>query len=151
MERFRKGPVHRPGEAILAGLVYGAGMFLLGCALGVVRTLLVEPRSGALVAVLAEVPLLLAASWAFCGRLVYRFGVPQTLVDRGLMGLAGGALLMLGEAEFAILLDRVSVPDSGNRTAARLVGQVGQAGFVLMPLLRLWAGPPTGRRSLDRD
>lgn len=57
---------------ILNAFRYFAVIFAMGFVLGVIRTLVIAPRTGATVAVLMEMPLMLAASWIVAHRIVRR-------------------------------------------------------------------------------
>ena len=76
-----------------AGTVYFIIVFALGFALGSLRVLLVEPRIGPLGAVLVEMPIMLAASWVVCRRLIDRLSIA-----------APGARLAMGAWAFALLM-----------------------------------------------
>ena len=65
--------------------------------LGVARQTLVAPFLGDLVAVVAELPIMLALSWWPCDWAIRRFGVPPTFRHRALMGAVAFALLMASE------------------------------------------------------
>jgi hypothetical protein len=80
-----------------AGLEYGLFAFALGFILGTMRVLAVAPLLGEGLAVLLELPLMLAACWWWAGRIVRRRDVADR--DRALaVGLVGFAVLMIGEA-----------------------------------------------------
>ena len=125
-------------RAIAAGALYFLLIFLLGMALGTVRVLVIEPRVGALLSVLIELPFMLAASWYVCGRLIRYLSVPAALWSRAAMG--GLAFLLLMAAELGLSLFAVggSVRDhfANYGQAAPLVGLLGQIAFAVFPLLR---------------
>lgn len=131
-------------RAIAAGALYFLLIFLLGMALGTVRILAIEPRVGALAAVLLELPFMLAASWYVCGRLIRYFSVPAARSSRAAMG--GLAFLLLMGAELGLSLFAVGgtvrdhFADFGQ--AAPLVGLLGQLAFAVFPLFR---NPPAPR------
>ena len=87
-------------RAAKAGLAYFGVVFAAGFAIGVLRLLLVTPRLGETVAVLFELPLMIALSWLACRWLVTSFGVGPALSSRAAMG--GVALAPLLAAEFGI-------------------------------------------------
>ena len=53
-------------RATKAGALYANIVFLIGFILGTIRVLLLAPRLGETTAVIAEVPVMLAASWFVC-------------------------------------------------------------------------------------
>ena len=119
--------------ALLLGLRYFAGVFAVGFALGAVRTLLLVPRVGELVAVTMEMPFILAASWWWCGRLLDR--QPLGLVGRAVMGSSAFVWLMLAELALGHALGRTSVQHfAAMITVAGLLGLAGQLGFAAMPM-----------------
>ena len=75
-------------KAVVAGILYFAVVFAFAFAIGTVRVLLVAPRLGEALAVLLELPVVLAASWACCGALVTRLAVSPRSGDRMMMGLS---------------------------------------------------------------
>jgi hypothetical protein len=105
--------------------------------LGVVRTLFVAPRTGDLVAVLIETPIVLLASW-FAARLsARRFSVPPHVPDRLAMGLAAFTLLMTVETVLGVMLFARPLPQqfAAYGTPAGTIGLLGQLAFGLIPLL----------------
>ncbi len=129
--------------SLVAGSAYFAGVFALGFALGVPRTLLLEPAIGATAAVLVELPLILGFSWWWCRRLLARrmLGVG----GRALMGGSAFALLMLAELALSTLLaGRTPGEHFALYAQARnLLGLAGQLAFAALPLLS--AGRPRDR------
>lgn len=125
-------------RALAAGGLYFLPVFLLGMALGTVRTLLIEPRLGAVGSVLAELPFMLAAAWFVCGRLARRLAVPAAASSRLAMG--GAAFLLLMAAELALDLLAMGGTVAGHfaayRGGAPLIGLLGQIAFALFPMLR---------------
>lgn len=118
------------------GLLYVALVFALGFVLGALRVLVLEPRLGPLAAVAAELPLILAAAWWLCGRLLRRLGP----FDGARALIAGGvALVVLLALEWALgvlLLGRTwSEHLAGYTTAAGVLGLLGQTLFAAFPLL----------------
>ena len=55
---------------IITAIVYFVAVFAFAFAMGVARTLVIAPLIGTAVAVLLEVPILLAASWVIARRLL---------------------------------------------------------------------------------
>lgn len=118
-----------------AGSAYFALVFALGFALGSVRTLWLAPRLGDTPAVALELPLMLAASWLSCRRIVLRFRVPDRPVPRLAMGGLALALLLGAEAGVAVLVLGRSLGEhlAGYRSGAARLGLAGQLLFALLP------------------
>jgi hypothetical protein len=129
--------------AIRAGLAYFASIFALGFVLGTTRTLWLVPAWGEVAAVLAELPLMLTASWLAARWLVGRYSVPRGK-PRLIMGTLAFALLMTAEAALGVLaFDESLISWAASLFAVPGVfGLVGQIGFALMPLL-VGQRPPT--------
>lgn len=121
-------------RALRLGLAYFGWVFAIGFALGMVRVLYVAPHLGALWAVAAEVPVMLAASVAVC-----RWLLRRQAIGRGAAGLMGGAalvLLLLAEAGLSLATGRS--PAAHLALYAELPHQIGlaaQIGFALVPQL----------------
>lgn len=117
-------------------LAYWAPVFALGFVLGTVRTLWLAPRLGALGAVFAELPVMLAASW-FAARAVL---ARRPLPDRA-SALAMGALafaLLLGTELLVGIFAFGLTPGAwlaGLAKPESLAGLAGQLGFALIPAL----------------
>lgn len=125
-------------RSIVAGLAYFTVVFAFAFAIGVVRVLLVAPRLGETVAVLLELPLVLAASWWCCGVLVRHFPVAPRLIDRSVMGGLAFVVLQAAEGLLAVFVFGRS-PAAYLAAFATLAGQLGlagQIGFALIPLVR---------------
>ena len=125
-------------RALGAGLAYVAAVFALGAVLGGVRALMLEPLVGPVAAVLIKLPLILAAAWIICGKLVARLGVPARWAPR--LGMGAVAFAVLIGAEFALAV--ATGQDASGAAAlygdsAHRIGLAGQILFALMPLLRL--------------
>ena len=91
-----------PWCALRAGLLYFVIVFSVGCALGFVRILLVEPQFGTRLAELLEMPLMLMTIVFTAHWVVQRLAVPPLLWSRLGMGLT--ALVCLLCAEWGIIL-----------------------------------------------
>jgi hypothetical protein len=125
---------------IPAAASYFALVFALGFALGTVRALWLAPMVGEVAAVLAELPVMLAASYFAARWLTRRFAV-RSAQSASLMGGIAFALLMLAEASLARMM-----PGTGSATGVAawfaalftvpgIYGLAGQIGFGVMPLL----------------
>ena len=125
-------------RALLAGLVYVAVVFAAAFAIGVIRVLVLAPRLGEPVAVLLEVPAVLALSWWICGLLVRRFAVGPDTAGRLAMGGLAFVVLQATEAGLAVTAFGQSPSQylAGFTTLAGVIGLSGQIGFALIPLVR---------------
>ncbi len=94
-----------------AGLAYFATVFGIGVVLGILRNLVLIPTFGELMAVLIELPVILAAAWSICRGLVRAFEVPLLMKARFAMGGIGFALLMLAELGLSTLAFGSSISD----------------------------------------
>ena len=116
-------------------LLYFAAVFALGFALGTLRVLWIAPRTGETVAVLAELPVMLGASWLAARALTRRYAI-----DRAGAALAMGAIafaLLMG-AELLLALATGQDARAWLSGLARIpgaLGLAGQVGFALMPVL----------------
>ena len=102
--------------------------------LGAGRSLWLAPRIGPLLALLSELPLMLAASWLAARLLTRRFGI-ATAGAALAMGLAAFALLLLAEVALAGALAGQTPAGWVQSLAAPLgaLGLAGQAAFGMMP------------------
>ena len=121
-----------------AGLLYFLGVFAVGVLLGALRTIFLVPFTGPVIAVLAEIPLMLLFAWYLCRLLTERLGIPSDLSDRLTMGLVAFACLMAGEMLVALQLQDGRLADfflmfdlPENR-----IGLAGQIVFALFPVLQ---------------
>jgi hypothetical protein len=129
-------PLLKP--ALQAGIACFAIVFAVGFALGTVRTLLLVPRVGPVLAVAFELPVMLAASWLACRHCLRRYRVPVAAISRLSMGAV--ALLLLLAAELGLSLTLGGL-DAAQHFAlyARPEHQLGLAAqllFALMPWLQ---------------
>ena len=134
-------------NALLAGGVYFAIVFVLGFVLGAVRVMAVAPAVGPTVAVLLELPFMLIFSVFACRACVRWFGVSDARGARGLMGATGFVLLMAVEATLAVLAAGIplAVHLRGYLTASGIAGLTGQVAFALIPLFQRGAARPASR------
>lgn len=119
---------------IRAGVAYGVIGFGFGFAFGVVRTMLVAPAVGALVAVAIETPLMLATCAPLARWSLRRWTI--TAPDAALaMDLAAFAALMVCEVLLGLTLGQT--PQAMMFALARpegILGLGGQIVFALLPL-----------------
>lgn len=127
------------GRTMPAGLAYFAAVFLAGMFLGAVRVLVLEPRIGAVAAVLTELPVMLAVSWLACRWAVRLFRVPRRTGHRLAMGAFAFMLLMGAELALALYSVATSAGEhfAGYLEPAGAIGLAGQIAFGAMPFLRL--------------
>lgn len=125
---------------LVSGVVYFAIVFTIAFAIGALRVTFVAPRTGPLVAVALEVPVMLACAWVAAGWIIARNRVPARAGPRLVMGIAAFALLIPAEFAVGIGLFGQSASDiaSAMATAPGILGLAGQIGFALVPLVRLW-------------
>ena len=125
-------------KAVVAGILYFAVVFAFAFAIGTVRVLLVAPRLGETLAVVLELPVVLAASWACCGAVVTSLAVSPRSGDRMMMGGVAFVVLQAAEALLAIFVfgRTPTVYLAAFTTLAGQLGLAGQSGFALIPLVR---------------
>jgi hypothetical protein len=123
---------------VRAAIAYWAVVFALGFILGTLRTLWLAPAIGLVPATLAELPVMLAASWWAAGWLVRRFAITSLGTALAAGGLAF-ALLMAAELALAVGLIGQSPGEwlGGFAALHALLGLAGQLLFALMPWLRV--------------
>lgn len=128
-------------RAVAAAAAYFAIVFGLAFILGVGRTLLVAPRTGEVVAVLIETPVILLVSWFAAGWSVRRFSVPAKAPERLAMGFAAFTLLMAVETAMSLLLFGRPLDQQlgAYATPAGAIGLLAQVAFSFIPL---WAARP---------
>lgn len=90
--------------AAVAGFLYFVAVFALGFMLGTLRVLMLAPAVGEELAVLAELPIMLAASWAVAVGITRRLRVPPDVSPRALMGALALVLLLLAEVSVSVLM-----------------------------------------------
>ncbi|MDZ4307251.1 hypothetical protein [Allopontixanthobacter sp.] len=111
-------------------------IFLLGFALGTLRVIWMAPMMGEVAAVLAELPVMLAASYFAARWLTRRFDITSS-GDAALMGGTAFALLMLAEAILSRALSGTGIAEwfAALFAVPGIYGLAGQIGFGVMPLL----------------
>ena len=121
-----------------AGSLYFGLIFCVGFVFGTARTIILAglPGDHRMLAVLVEVPVILAASWLACGFVVRRLDVASTRSARLLMGTSAFALLMIAETLLDVLLFKRSLAAhiAQYREASQIVGLAAQMIFAAMPL-----------------
>ncbi|WP_375588981.1 hypothetical protein ABWH89_18775 [Hoeflea alexandrii] len=126
-------------KALNAAAAYFCATFAAGFVLGTIRTLLVEPTTGALGAVALELPLMLAVSWIACGWALRRFDLESRFSPRLVMGVVALALLMGAELFVSVLLAGRSPGEhlALYQTVPALLGLAAQLAYAIFPLVRL--------------
>lgn len=125
--------------ALLAGLVYGSGIFALGFVLGTLRELWLGPLFGRDAVVLVEGPVILLAAWFGAWWLIRGHGVAALAGQRLMMGAVAFGLLMLGEAAVAVFgFGRtLAMHMATYATTQGMLETMPQIAFALFPLLHL--------------
>ena len=125
-----------------AGALYFLILFACGVVLGTIRTLILAPAVGPMVAVGLELPVMLGLSWMVAARLTRRRPALDGAGRRLTMG--GVALVLLLAAELALAALAFSqTPGTYLATLATpqgALGLAGQLGFGLIPWLQWRAG-----------
>ncbi len=124
--------------AFTAGAAYFVVVFTVAFVTGVIRTLGLEQGLGLsrLAAVVAEAPVILAASYLACRALLRRFQVGPAWAARLTMALTAFALLFIAEVCLGLLLGKsLAAQLQAERTAAGGLGLAAQLLFAAMPLL----------------
>ena len=120
---------------VKAAFAYTLPVFALAFVIGAIRVMVIAPRTGPVLAVALEVPLVLALSWIIAGAVLRRWPLAQS--QRAAMAMASFALLMLLEASTALAFGQTPAQFlAGMATPAGALGLAGQIGFALIPLLR---------------
>lgn len=129
------------GAALKSGCFYFLLIFAAGFLLGTARVLVLAPLLSETLAVLIELPIILALSWFICRMLIERLAVPATLSVRGLMGATALTLLLVAELLMSVLLFDRTVAEFFEiyQTAGGLIGLAGQIVFALFPVIQLTA------------
>jgi hypothetical protein len=130
------------GVTVGSGAVYFGIVFLVGFALGALRTLVIAPRLGETVAVLLEAPLILTVSWFVATWCVEYFKVPASPLARLAMGGWAFALLMAAELGVSSIVLHRSIAQhlAGFQSAAGAIGLGAQFAFGWVPLALTWRG-----------
>jgi hypothetical protein len=130
--------------SLVAGFFYFLIVGAAGVLFGTLREMFVSPLFGHGVAVILELPLMLAIAWFFCQRLVKWCGVSDKLLLRLVMGVAAFTLLMGMEQALLFALQTFVVAQSPQAwSIIDYIGLGGQAAFGLMPLFVKLGKPET--------
>lgn len=123
-------------KSVRAGALYFLVVFGVGFVFGIVRTTLLAPRTGETLAVLIELPFILAIAWWSCRLILRGMALPPTLRSRLPMAVTAFALLMAAEAALSVVLfgRPIVSPLQLADSAAGALGFAGQVVFALFPL-----------------
>ena len=124
-------------SSVKGAFSYFGLVFAVGFALGMIRTVFVGPVVGPTVAVMLEIPFMLAMSWFIC-RWVIRFhAVPAIPRDRAVMGGIAFCLLMMAELAVSFLMMERALTEhlAHYRSPDALIGLAAKVAFALFPLL----------------
>lgn len=130
--------MNKKRSALIAAFLYFAFVFAVGFLLGTLRVIVVAPRLGELIAVLIELPVMLAACWWSCGRIIDRFRLERSLTQRGTMGVVAFGLLIAVEffLSVAVFGRSSSAYWSDLQAAPGMLGFAAQMLFGTLPLIR---------------
>ncbi|WP_394692133.1 hypothetical protein [Hyphobacterium sp.] len=119
-------------SALRFGALYAGAVFAVGFMLGALRTLLIAPRTGDLIAVLIELPIILGVSWLVFGALVRR-----PAPSKALTGLVAFLVLMALELALSAVIAAGGVRGflASWLTPPGAIGLTGQIAFALIPLV----------------
>jgi hypothetical protein len=131
---------------VKAGFFYFALVFGVGFLLGTFRVVVATTYVGEFLAVLIELPIILAVAWAICRWLIKRLQVPRDWRSRLTMGSLAFGLLMAAELFLSAALFGNSLGDhlATYRSPPGALGLIGQLVFASFPLLQLrtWGPSP---------
>lgn len=126
--------------ALRLGTLYFLIVLAIGFVLGTMRTLWVAPSIGEAGAVLAELPVILAAAWFVCGSLLRR--TPLQASAAAVMGALALTLLLLAEAAPSVAAFGRSPLEHLALYAepAHILGLIGQVLFGAFPYVHALRG-----------
>lgn len=119
-------------------MAYFAGMFALGFLLGTARITVLAPMLGDW----GELPVMLAISWIYCGKIVRRFTVSKAIGARLLMGMFAFSLLMTAEVMLGVGLFERTLAQQLREMASgpAMAGLAAQLAFAIFPLVQCIGG-----------
>ena len=125
-------------DAVKSGIVYSILVFLVAAMLGSIRQTVLVPLAGPTVAVLIELPIILAVSWNICGIVLKHMPVAAAIGPRLVMGATAFVFVLLGELALATFAFGQPFATFAGQysTVQGLLGLGGQVLFGLMPLVR---------------
>lgn len=135
-------------RALQAGCLYFALVFVIGFALGIVRTSLLVPRFGVRYSELLELPFMVAVSYLVARSIVPRLG-PFGIGSRAVIGLLALALLISAELGLTVALGQ----SMGSYIAGRdpVSGSAYLVSLMLFAFMPIAAGGSKGPCDVDKD
>jgi hypothetical protein len=132
-------------NALKAGISYFTIIFAIGFIFGVIRVIALSPYLSETLAVVIELPFILAMSWSVCSRLILKLQVSSTWTPRILMGSLAFGLLMAAEIALSVFgFDRTIAEHFQNYWRLEgMLGLIGQLLFALFPVIQ--RQPSAGR------
>lgn len=129
-------------RVVRAAFAYFVSVFALGFGLGTIRVLILAPAVGEWWATIIELPIMLGASWLFCGWSLRHFSVPRQFPHRAVMGGLAFALLMGAEVGLGLrLFDRgMEAQLQAMTQGPGSVGLLSQLLFAAFPVFHLGTG-----------
>ncbi len=129
-----------------AGIAYFASIFAVGFVLGAIRTAFLHTDADdtiRLLAVMVEIPVMLAVAWAVCGWLVRHFDIPPHAAARIVMGTVALGFLLAAEFVLGMVLTGQSVSHYllTYLKPSFALGLAAQFCFAAFPLVRLVTEP----------
>jgi hypothetical protein len=122
-------------RSLAATLAYFAIVFAVGCILGPVRVLLLEPHLGRARATLLEAPLLIVAMIVAAHYVTQRFGLSGHAAGLAVLGIAAFSLVMLADLMVGLLFVQMSIGD-------QLLDLMTPGGLIYLGLLAVFAAMP---------
>lgn len=128
----------RTWPTITASIAYLGIVFSAAFLLGVVRILIIAPWLGAMLAVMVELPIVLAVSWVASRWAIQHYAVPDAITSRLAMGGLAFVMLMVLELGMSVFMFKKSVSMylATFWTLPGATGLLGQIGFALIPCLQ---------------
>jgi hypothetical protein len=125
-------------RVVTAASVYFLIVFAAGFVFGAIRVTALTPTLGAVIAVLIELPLILAVSWFACRWVLSRWPVRVAASEDIAMGALAFALLMAAEAALTVTLAGRPLGDFFMRMATPegMIGLLGQIAFAALPVFQ---------------
>lgn len=125
-------------RVIAAGAIYFLIVFVAGILLGIVRVGILAPNIGPAIAVLIELPVILAISWFVCAAILRRIPLDPGRNEDMLAGVLAFALLIAAEAALAVGLGGRTLSEFFAHMVAAdgLIGLLGQILFAAFPAIQ---------------